>query len=50
VYLGCASCANQDKLGGAKVLEEHIYMVGVCADCMKKGKTREGVKKVKSGS
>ena len=49
VDLGCVSCSNQEKLNGAKVLEEHVYMVGVCADCIKKGKARESSRKVKAG-
>ena len=38
IDLGCVSCAAPEKMKGNQVLEEHIYMKGVCADCVKKGK------------
>jgi len=37
IDLGCLSCAAEEKLKGGKVLEEHIYLKGVCAGCVKKG-------------
>ena len=41
IDLGCVSCASEEKLKGGKVLEEHIYLKGVCAGCVKKGKTKQ---------
>jgi Fe2+ or Zn2+ uptake regulation protein len=45
IDLGCVSCAAQEKLHGNKVMDEHIYMKGICAECVKKGKKKEDGKK-----
>lgn len=44
IDLGCVSCAAQEKLNGNKVIDEHIYMKGICVECVKK-EARNGVKK-----
>jgi Fur family transcriptional regulator, peroxide stress response regulator len=49
IDLGCLSCAAAEKLKGGKVLDEHIYLKGVCAGCVKKGKTTEEGSKIKAG-
>ncbi len=41
INLECESCSFKGLKGG-KVLDEHIYLRGICSDCLKKG----GVKKV----
>lgn len=48
VALDCVSCAAADKMKGNKVLDEHIYMKGVCAECVKNGKGKDDGK-VKAG-
>jgi Fur family transcriptional regulator, peroxide stress response regulator len=48
IGLGCLSCANSGRLNDNKVLEEHIYMVGICAECAKKDGVKENGKKIKA--
>ena len=50
IGLGCVSCAAGEKLKGSKVLDEHIYLVGVCAECVKKGRSRDNGEKIKAGN
>jgi Fur family transcriptional regulator, peroxide stress response regulator len=49
VALDCVSCAAADKLKGNKVLNEHIYMIGVCSECIKAGKENNNGKKTRTG-
>lgn len=48
INLRCVSCAAVNKLEGNKVLEEHIYMRGICADCLKKRGGKPDEKKAKT--
>lgn len=44
VDLSCASCAAAGKINDNKVYAEHVYMVGVCGECARKGAKPDGKK------
>jgi Fur family peroxide stress response transcriptional regulator len=50
IGLGCVSCASSGKMKDNRVLDEHIYMAGICADCVKKEGAAKDGKKIKAGS
>lgn len=35
--LKCKSCLKETELNKVKILDEHIYLVGICKKCLKKG-------------
>lgn len=37
VNLKCKSCLNAIDLKNIKIFDEHIYIVGICSDCLEKG-------------
>ncbi len=37
IKLKCKSCLEQADLNKVKILDEHIYFVGICKKCLKKG-------------
>jgi len=44
IDLSCVSCAAAENIKGNRVLDQHIYMRGVCSECVKK-EAKNGNKK-----
>lgn len=47
IELKCDSCLNNIKLKNAKIIDEHIYFIGICENCNKTKGVKDGSKRNK---